>query len=422
MRSLTPHEAAALLAAEENRSTNHFAGTLIERLTPSDAILLTRWYVVETPAPGSPLPESYSLVEVDGRHFELVSGSWESCVSRYRVPREPLQRLVSRPLVAATPEERTAEGFDDDRVSFSSDLVWLYFVTEVLLIALALVAFYAIFARAHFLLWLPLCMALQLSMMIVVAIYSPAFFDADFFHQRIVIENIALVPLALLSMLGSVGAGLPVLSLLAYGLLRLGRLLESREVVALRRYARIVSGVIGLGLSVLLVSEAFRHAKQTAAADRLIGAVRDTCTPARVQTLLEFLERAGLPDHENFIKGGRAPDGARTAVRDVLAPRRAGDPVLRVLIPFHDRFIFLWANDAFMYADVRPLKSDGSSIGDYERIQLAAESGRSWRTRFGPYLWNRLQGASTETLLVAVTTNESGKVAAVIVAGSERSR
>lgn len=210
--------------------------------------------------------------------------------------------------------------------------------------------------------------------------------------------------------------------MLAYGLLRLGRLLEARNVVVLRRYAWIVSGVIGLGLSVLLVAEAFRHAKQAAAADRLIAAVRETCTPARVQPVVEFLDRAGLGDHENFIQGERAPDGVRSAVRDVLAPRRAGDPVLRVLIPFRDRFIFLWANDAFTYADIRPLESDGSAIGDYERIQPAVLSGRSWRTGFGPYLWNRLQGSSTEMLHVAVTTNESGKVAAVIVAGVERTR
>lgn len=186
----------------------------------------------------------------------------------------------------------------------------------MLLIALALVAFYAIFARTHFLLWLPLCAALQLVLMIIVSLYSPAFFDADFFHQRIVIEDLLLVLFAPLDWLG-----------------------------------------------------------------------------------------------------------VRAAIRDLLAPRRAGDPELRVLVPFRNRYLFLWANDVFAYADVRPLKSaGGGTIIDYERIQPAAESGRSWRTRFGPYLWNRLQGASTETLLVAVTTNESGKVAAVIVAGSERSR
>ncbi len=421
MRTLTPHEAAALLVAEENRSTNHHAGTLVERLTPADAVLLTRWYVIETAAPDSPVPESYSLAEVGGRHFELVSGSWENCVSRYRVPREPLQRLVPRPLAAATPAERTAEGFGDARVSFSSDLVWLYFVAEVLLIALALVAFYAIFARAHVLLWLPLCTALQLSMMIVVALYSPAFLDADFFHQRIVIEDLLLVLIAPLDWLGGIGIHLLSLSLLAYVLLRLGRLLEARKIVALRRYVIIVSGIAALGLSIVLIAEAFRYAKQASAADRLIAAVRDTCTPTRIQPVMEFLERAGLEDHENFVKGERAPEEVRTAVRDVLAPRRAGDPILRVLIPFRNRYIFLWANDAFTYADVRPLESAGGVIGDYECIQPAVESCRSWRTGFGHYLWNRLEGTSSETLHVTVTTNEAGAVAAVIVAGVERS-
>lgn len=418
MRSLTPHEAAALLAAEVNRSTNRYAGTIVERLTPADAVLLTRWYVVEAPAPDTPLPESCGPLGIDGRHFELVSASWENCVSRYRVPREPLERLLGRPLAAATPEERTAEGFDDDRVSFSSDLVWLYFVAEVLLISLVLIALYATFARAHFLLWLPLCTALQIAGLVIVALYSPAFFDADFFHQRIVIEDVALIPLTPLTWLGTVGVGLPVLSLLAYVLLRLGRLLEARKIVALRRYAVIVGGVIGLGLSVLLVAEAVRHAKQAAAAERLIASVRDTCTPARIRPVVEFLERTGLADYENFIKGELAPDGVRAAVRDVLAPRRAGDPVLRVLLPFRDRFIFLWANDVFTYADVRPLRG----IIDGERIEPAAASGRPWRTGFGLYLWNRLQGTSTETLHVAVTTNEAGAVAVVIVAGVERAR
>lgn len=222
MRSLFPDEAAALLLAEDIREASAYSRTVVVQVDSQFIVLLTRDYPIRVASPTTDTPENHGLVTLAGRSFRLESNSWENCVSRYRVARAPTEQFVGRAITQPPDSELRRSRFNEDRVSFSSDWIWLYFVTEVVLLTLLFTCVVVVLFKMNWLLWLPCLMTLQVLMMLFVRLYSPAFYDADWFHQRIVVEGLALVLLSLIGIAGPFGLYLVALSLVVYLVRKLG--------------------------------------------------------------------------------------------------------------------------------------------------------------------------------------------------------
>lgn len=161
MRTLTIEEAAFLVRA----------GTAIAEIGDRDVVLATRNYVLRG----------------DDGKLRAESATWESYCSTYRVARAPLERALGRRLLAS--ELRPLP----DPVAFSSDRVPLYVATEIAFLTawLAGGALLLQALRRHWLAMLPVLWLLTLVPLFFVAWYSPAYVDADLFHQRVVLETIA---------------------------------------------------------------------------------------------------------------------------------------------------------------------------------------------------------------------------------------
>jgi len=201
IRALSAIEGAALLKAEDTRKPSDYSRTVVTGVDEGYVRILTRDYPIQVAAPTETVPESHGSVTVAGQTFRLVSNSWESYVSFYKIPRKPLEALVGRTLSVTSIEERNRSRFNEDKVSFSSEKVLQYAITEVIVLSSLLFVVAAVFTKCHWLLWLPGVAGTEFSLFLFVRVYSPAFMDADWFHQRIVIEDIAgllMFPLTIL--------------------------------------------------------------------------------------------------------------------------------------------------------------------------------------------------------------------------------
>ena len=193
MRTLMPIEGAALLKAEDARKPSEYSRTVITDVDQTSVGLLTRDYPIRVSGPTQTVSESHGSVEVSNQTFRLVSNSWESYVSYYKVPRKPIEALLGTQLGVTPAREWYRSRFNEDKISFSSERIPVYVVTEIVLLTVLMTVIVAIFWKSHWLLWLPGVAAVEFLLFITIIVYSPAFLDADWFHQRVVIEDAALL-------------------------------------------------------------------------------------------------------------------------------------------------------------------------------------------------------------------------------------
>lgn len=192
IRSLTPIEVAAIFISNEKRKPSSYARIVINDITDKHIVVLTRNYVVPTNSQHQNIPESYAGVNIQGKSFRIVSNSWENYICQYIVDRIALENILGFPLRKTKEADIEKNGFYEDKISFSSKNIWIYAISEIVAISVLLIVIIHIFVKLHFLLWLPCLTALDISSVFFVKWYSPAFFDADSFYQRIIIEEIPL--------------------------------------------------------------------------------------------------------------------------------------------------------------------------------------------------------------------------------------
>ncbi|MCY1074395.1 hypothetical protein [Archangium lansingense] len=205
LRAPTAQEAAALLSSWQ---LDGRPGAALVRMDADTVVLRTGYYLL----PGAGGPERAGTVNWAGKTYGLISANWSSACSEHRLDRAPLEKELGRPLTDADVQP----SFLADRpVSFASNRVPLYFLAEVGFLTLLLASLLFFLSRSGSRWWvIPLVAAHIVPVLLLVPIYSPAFFDADTFHQRVAVEALwdgclmALLPLLLGSVLCFVGLGM----------------------------------------------------------------------------------------------------------------------------------------------------------------------------------------------------------------------
>lgn len=212
LRPLTPSEAAALLLGGSDGE--RLAGLV--RLTGSEAIIRTRVY---------PLISDVSLGECSrrathrGTTYQVCSTSWEGYHNLHVMSRGALEKELGRRL---TEQDLTPDYLSDSIASFASNRIPMYFATEVAFLTALSTGLVSLLRRVRNLLLVPpLITVAGIGASFFVYYYSPAFVDADWFYQRIALEELigGRGPLGLsFSVVMAVTALLTVLCLPLYAL------------------------------------------------------------------------------------------------------------------------------------------------------------------------------------------------------------
>jgi hypothetical protein len=417
IRTLLPLEAAALLSAEEGRDSEKYIGTIIQSVTDNYVILLTSWYVVPIPSSNEVVPENYNVVQILGKSYSLVSNSWENYVCRYEISRTPLEQIIGHQLLPTPQTEVSQSRFNKDKISFSSDLIWIYIVFEIFLLSSIFVLVFFLLTRINFLLWLPCFAAINFSLFFIVSFYSPAFLDADWFHQRIVIEDIVLLISYPFMVSGPISTYLIALSLGVFFLYKTGAILKNRKILTLAQYVFIVSAILVIALTSGIGVLYMQYSKASKDVERIIGNVQKTLSKTKTRSLVRYIAEHSTVMHENFFKNNNFSEDNMHYITTILAARSQGDPELTVLIPIKHQYIYLSKNDHFSYGDTRHLRNANASIIDYEYIEPAINSKGQYRTSFLIYVFNFMQMKYTRYIEV-VTDHDNGSLMSVVIAST----
>lgn len=366
LRPLTVDEAALLLEHAEQEP--EWARTALVGLDGREVLLATRHYVV--PVADDDSREALGVREADGRRVSVLHATWERYCLLYRLDRAALEQRFGRPLTDA---DLDPSFLDDWRVSFAPHRLPLYALAEIAFLTIWLTATAAtLLALRRWTLVLPVLLASALVPIAFVLWYSPAFADADWFHQRIAVE-----PLALLGMVAAAVLAIPAAaSMLLYVALAAAEQIARRRKGSLRRHrlgAVLVLAILPVGWLLLRHGE-YRAARRACEAD-LAAAL------ARLDDLawVDDVVRSGADDasgHDLLDSPNLAPELA-AAIGSVLGPAPTAGQDLRLVVPAEgDRFLFLWADDSGgTHADVRPLSTLRNLIdgGDVDSLRTGRD-------------------------------------------------
>jgi hypothetical protein len=177
----------ALPLRQEGSRTATDAYIPLRQLTAAEATLLLR-------ADRAVLVSMDALtVELATRAYVLppdriLDATWENYCSLYRLERRALEAALGRRVRAD--ELRPLPG----PVSFSPDRVVFYAVVEIVFLTCWITALVFVMRRVRRAgAIVPVLFALLMTPLLFVLFYSPAYADADAFHQRIVLEEVAAV-------------------------------------------------------------------------------------------------------------------------------------------------------------------------------------------------------------------------------------
>ncbi|HUR80994.1 MAG TPA: hypothetical protein VM733_09520 [Thermoanaerobaculia bacterium] len=328
----------ALPGRRDGDRTGNEAWIPLRQLTPREAALLLD-------------RGAAAVVRLDGRDVELAtaayvvapdrieSATWDQYCSLYRLRRADLETALGRPI---RPREIDARYLGDRQVSFRADRVPFYAATEIAFLTLWASGLVLALRRVRRLTAvLPVLVPFAVLPGMFVLLYSPAFLDADLFHQRVVIEGPAYL---LASLAPPWVVGLAFASLLAWLVLRLAARfeVERHAVIALTA----IAGIAACSLVAMHV-----RTRQACRADLAI--VTDRVTKDARLRLLDA-QAASLIVSEDLMKCANA--GVRNAIASVLAAK--GDDrrhAVRIEVAnfgASGRTLFLWRQE-FLYADLR---------------------------------------------------------------------
>lgn len=345
-----------------------------------DLLIATRLYAV----PVERADESHGEWLDDGEsRYRISSATWDAYYSLYRVDRVAYERALGRRLEAS--DFSRPPFVDEYTLSFDPADLPEYLAIEIgFLAAWFLLLAKALLAVRRPTAVLPVLVPLLLAPAFFVAFYSPAFADADWFFQRIVVEQVALFGL---------GAGLLLLlpalaSAAVYVLLRAAECLAERRDASASTYRIRTLAGIGLLCLLFVVVQLLRYRAEAAACleDRRIVRAR-VAKGGWVEALLGA-SSGDLPRATNLMKAGAVSDEVRREVERVLAPAgERTDPAIVVLTPATAKageHLFLWRN-GFLYADFRELQDEFGSLIDSQHLVEVQRAGE-YSTGFGPWL------------------------------------
>lgn len=308
------------------------------------------------------------------REPEFRAVSWNGYRVEHRIARSALEaaigKLLSHADVVAAPDAR--------RVSFRSDRWVAYAGVELGLLTGLFALGAAICFLVRPLLLLPLAVAPWLVLWSgVVAWFSPAFFDGDFFHQRVVIEDLGLL-------FGFVGVRLlPVAALLAVGAGLAALVRGAASVGARPSLARLAgaASLVPLALGAVLLAWTW-NARCNEATSRAEAAAR-CLNPALLARIAR--DRGSVLAGSGETSAASGLSWAACSTPD----RHGGQPSL--LIPLADgRYLLVMETSRGRHLDVRELRSEHSSTIGADEIERALATGESAVTPFGVWLATRV--------------------------------
>lgn len=382
LRPLSVSEAVALLELR-----GQYKGTAILGLTADHVLLGTGNYLLPfRGAPGEKPVEGWT-VSVRGTQYAMYSASWEPYYNLHRLPRGSLEQALGR---ALSDSDVGAGAFAGQRVSFVSHHLYRYVLVEIAALTVLLTGLVLFFQKTRsLLLVLPALTVAAIALFLFLRVYSPAFFDADWFHQRIVVERLALAGFALFWLGNPVG--ISGLCVVLYGLVRVGRALHARRAVSRRRYWSIV-GASALSIAtVLLVADFMEYRRERDSARRRLDELEvGLGAPTIALVKADPALAAGAEHQVDFYKRPVLRDEVMAKVDDILdRPRLEPHESVTVFVPLEGAYLFLWRTAHFRYADVRTI---GRTIGQRE-VEAMLASRRSRGHGFLEHLrWPHREG------------------------------
>jgi hypothetical protein len=349
----------------------------------ANLLIATRHYVI--PREHADGGQEESGLAGEAPYYVTSAATWEDYYSLYRVSRRDYEAALGREL---QPSDFTSPSFVEEySVSFDPTHVPRYVAVEIVFLSLWL------FALAKFLLTvrrltalLPGLVLLLFAPFLFTVLYSPAFFDADFFYQRVVVEEVALVCL----LFGMILVLPAVVSAIFYASLRAAEglaALRGRSATAYRRRTLLGFGALAV---LYLAVQYVRFSLEFSAclADRSIVSER----VAKGEWVDDLLDPSlGLPRGTNLMDDESVDSTVKRAVEAVLKPsgERATQSLVvqtRVNEPGGEH-LFMWRGGS-MYADFRDL-SGGFGVPIHATEQAETRRTGDFSTGYGGWLVGR---------------------------------
>jgi hypothetical protein len=215
IRSLQIKEAAALLGNGEKSKDGVFHGAVILGLRNEVVEVATTYYLSPTEdckdqsSHESQLPQLLCTDKYSYYMIPASGGGWDKRVySLYHLDRRILEKELGRNL---SDNDIDLDYFKDAVPSFSDARIPFYVIIETLYLCLIISTLLYVF-RKNAWFFFPTLLAFQGITILFVPFYSPAFYDYDFFFQRVILEDLWMVAMLAIPVTGVLAAA----SLAAY--------------------------------------------------------------------------------------------------------------------------------------------------------------------------------------------------------------
>ncbi|MCA9549442.1 MAG: hypothetical protein KC933_05355 [Myxococcales bacterium] len=374
MRQLTAVEAAALLTTE---GTN----TAILELGDDDVVIGTASYPL--PAKEHEVWGSYPR----GGGYVFLHATWEDYYSRYELRRSDLEQALG---FCLAPERVSSAALTDDSLSFDASWVPLYAIAEIVFFTcwFAAAGLAAPRLRRRISLVLPALWLWLLVALVFVRFYSPAFFDGDYFFQRVAVEYVGLLSLLVMLDLTVPAAASLFVALAFISAEQLAKRHSatgspSEAATRSRRYRRTTGALLATGMAIFVGWRTVQYVESRTSCLQELTALESRVDVDSLDRALA-LPRASACDRTARPVRSLEP-AVREAVEQILGAKAdaASGPPLVVFIPTQsksDEKLFLRRHTGSLYVDIRKVPEDNGNTTDADFLsELTTEDSTSSR-------------------------------------------
>ncbi|MFA6449993.1 MAG: hypothetical protein WCX65_11010 [bacterium] len=372
LRPMEAGEAAALLAYRDGYDPLRRYASVI-KLDERTALVATPFYVLSGKGSGR---AAVASVVFKGKTYNFMLANWIHRYNMHRIDRAALEKAIGSPL---SQKDVDASAYRGKRSVFSSSLLWLYALIEILFFAFsATLLFYFFKTTKSIWLALPEIVLVEFIFIIFTRIYSPAFWDSDLFYERIAAEAVALRLFRTLPYLIPPAAA----SLALYILSAAQNDLKTKYKLSPGVFRTIAACLIIAACAAYIGGRHADYAREAAFAAGVSAKLNGSLNAGNI---------AALRSDPAFAVGGKAvysklsPGGAaKKAVDEILSDEYAkGGHALDVFIPAgRGHFIYLSRIPDSRYVDVRTLEY----ALDRAAVKRLLKSKQGYRTGFYAYL------------------------------------
>ena len=388
---IKPEKFAAIVKISKNEITIHSKLT-IQKITKIKAMQT---------------PHSY---QYKGNYyiFGIVAG--ELYCLEYNLNRTKFENVLGRKLNKKDLDLQLLKSY---RVTFSDKNIPFYFLFETfyLIILFSLFYLYFKFIKSK-LLFFSFVLLLDLISILIIYIYSPAFFDYDFFHQRIFIENIFIICYFIIPVIFP----LSIITITIYILKKINEYIKKRNKKGSKIFKISIVIVLVVFLASFLLTELTDYIK-----------IKKDVELIKSEIELKLNENIELLKNDDAITKSKKTCGnyfnnskiissnSLHSIKKILGKKNK-DYCKRILVPIdlnltdfdNCKYLFLWNNYYFNYADTRRIKN----IIDFKKISRAIKNQKSYKSNYFQYLINPY-------IQIDILKNETDNIYAIIIINRE---